>query len=135
MEKHITLVGVLNIVYRSVVILGAFVLLILAAGFNRFFDILIRHGDIRPDEVPIELLNIVPAILLVVAVVMICVSILGIIAGAGVLKKKEWARILLLVISFFNLIRIPLGTILGVYSLWVLMNDQTIKIFAPPPKQ
>jgi hypothetical protein len=47
------------------------------------------------------------------------------------MKKKEWGRITMLVISFFNLIHIPLGTVLGVYSIWVLLNDETIRLFNP----
>jgi hypothetical protein len=40
-------------------------------------------------------------------------------------------RILVLVVSFFNLLHVPLGTLLGVYSLWVLLNDETIRQFNP----
>jgi len=132
MEKHITLVGVLNIVYRGVAILGSMILVVLAIGFGGLFDFLVHTGEIRPHEVPIEVLNIVPLILLIVALVIVTVSTVGIIAAVGVLKRKEWGRILLLVISFFSLIRIPLGTILGVYSIWVLMNSDTIKLFNQP---
>jgi hypothetical protein len=38
----------------------------------------------------------------------------------------------MLVISFFNLLRVPLGTILGGYSIWVLLNDETIRLFDAP---
>jgi hypothetical protein len=62
---------------------------------------------------------------------MMIVSVAGIIGGVGVLHHREWGRILLLVVSFFNLLRIPLGTMLGVYTLWVLMNDETIALFSP----
>jgi hypothetical protein len=133
MDKHVTLVGVLNIVYRSVVILGAAVLALLAMAFGRLFDALMRTGSIVPDEVPAGLLDIIPIVLLIVAAVMVLVSVVGILGAVGVLKHKEWARILLLVISFFSLLRIPLGTILGIYSIWVLLNDETIRLFAPVP--
>jgi len=133
MEKHIRLVGILNIVYRALSILGAGVLFILALVFGSLFDSLIWSGHIRPHEVPIELLNIVPLVLCVIGAIIFIVSIVGIIAAYGVLHKREWARILLLVISFFHLLRIPLGTILGVYSIWVLMNDETIRLFTPAP--
>ena len=131
MERHVTLVGVLNIAYRSVVILGAGVLFVLAFGFGRLFESLIRTGSINPDEVPIEILDIVPIVLLIIASGMVLLSVVGIIGAAGVLKHKEWARILLLVISFFSLLRIPLGTLLGVYSIWVLLNKETIRLFTP----
>jgi hypothetical protein len=131
MEKHVQLVGILNIVYRALVLFGAFLLYALAVWFAPLIEILVRHGEISPRDIPFDLLQIVPLILLIIATLMLLVSVLGIIGGVGVLKKREWARVLLLVISFFNLIRIPLGTILGVYSIWVLLNSETIKLFEP----
>lgn len=133
MEKHIPLVGILNIVYRSIVILGAIVLVMVAVGFENLMDFLVRTGSITPPEVPWELLEIVPAILVVVAIVTTIVSIVGIVAAAGVLKMQSWGRVLLLVISFINILRIPLGTALGAYSIWVLMNDETIRLFGSAP--
>jgi hypothetical protein len=134
MEKHIQLVGILNIVYRSIALLGGLFLLFLAAAFWHLFGYLVQIGAIHPYEIPRELLNIVPLILICVAFLVMLVSTVGIIAGAAVLKRKEWGRILLLVVSFFNLIRIPLGTILAVYSIWVLLNGEAIKEFAPLTK-
>jgi hypothetical protein len=133
MEKHITLVGVLNIVYRSVAVLGGLILLLIAMGFDRFMEMLMKEGILQPYDVPAGLLEIVPVILAVVGLVMIAVSAVGIAGAAGVLKRKPWGRILLLIVSFFNLVRIPLGTILGAYSIWVLMNDETVRLFNPPP--
>lgn len=135
MEKHIKLVGILNIVYRSLVIFGGFVLIILAILFNRLMDFLMRIGSLHSQEIPQEILSIVPIIFLIIAICTMIVSIVGIIGAIGVLKRKEWGRIVLLVISFFNLLRIPLGTILGVYSIWVLLNDEIIKIYNPLPDQ
>ncbi len=62
---------------------------------------------------------------------MVVVSVVAIIGAVGVMRKREWARVLLLVISFLGLVRVPLGTILGVYSIWVLLNDETIRLFNP----
>ncbi len=58
-------------------------------------------------------------------------SIPEIIAGVGLIKRKEWGRILALVVSFLNLIWFPLGTALGVYSIIILLNDESVKIFNP----
>jgi hypothetical protein len=132
MEKHIQLVGILNIVYRSALLLLSLVLFFIAAVFNRFMDMIIRlsAADIR--EIPAEILDIVPLVLVVVAFLMFIVSTVGIVAGIGVLGRKRWGRILMLVVSFFNLLRIPVGTILGGYSIWVLLNDETIRLFEAP---
>ena len=43
MEKHITLVGIPNIVYESLSILGAFVLFAISIGFRYFFAIHPSH--------------------------------------------------------------------------------------------
>jgi hypothetical protein len=132
MEKHIQLVGILNIAYRSMLVLVSLFLLVVAAGFRRFFDMILRLGSIDIHEVPYELIDIVPVVLLVVALLMLVVSVAGIVAAAGVLARRPWGRVLMLVISFFNLLRIPLGTILGGYSIWVLLNDETIRLFDAP---
>jgi hypothetical protein len=131
MEKHISLVGILNIVYRALILLGAGVLFVLAASFGYLIDALVRWGSIEPDEVPSEIFNITPVILCVIATIMVVVSVVAIIGAVGVMRKREWARVLLLVISFLGLVRVPLGTILGAYSIWVLLNDETIKLFNP----
>jgi hypothetical protein len=51
-------------------------------------------------------------------------SIPGLIAGYGLLKLRPWARTLTIVLAIFELIRFPFGTILGVYSLWVLLSSE-----------
>ena len=131
MEKHVTLVGILNIVYRSLAIIGALVLFVLAFGFGYFMEFISRFNHKEMHEIPPEVLNIVPIILAFVGVLIMIFSIAGIIGAVGVIKKKEWGRITLLIVSFFSLLSIPLGTILGVYSIWVLLNDETIRLFNP----
>ena len=131
MQSHITLVGVLNIVYRAVAALGAGVLVALGFWFDPLMYALMRSHTVRPHDVPFEVMEFVPLILFIIAGVIILFSLLGIIGAIGVLRRKEWGRILLVVISFFHLIRVPLGTVLGVYSIWVLLNNETIKLFNP----
>lgn len=60
-----------------------------------------------------------------------------IIGGLGLLGCKEWARILMLVVSFVSLPTVPFGTFLGVYTMVILFNRETIRLFqglppAPP---
>jgi len=42
-------------------------------------------------------------------------------AGIGLLKYREWARILTLVLAVFLLMAFPFGTALGAYAFWVLL--------------
>jgi hypothetical protein len=48
-------------------------------------------------------------------------AILGIIAGSGLLKRRSWARVLTIVLACFALLNLPFGTVLGIYTLWVLV--------------
>jgi len=52
----------------------------------------------------------------------------GLICGYGLITKKSWSRILAIILSCLSLLSIPFGTIIGVYGLWVLFQDQTIYI-------
>jgi hypothetical protein len=132
MEKHIQLVGILNIVYRSVLLLVSLLLLFIAAEFRQLFEMILSFGQVDIREIPPGIPEIIPLILCIVGLCMFVISVTGIIAGAGVLGRRPWGRILMLVISFFHLIRVPVGTILGGYSIWVLLNDETIKLFNAP---
>jgi len=75
MEKHVTLVGILNIVYRSLAIIGALVLFALAFGFRYFMEFISRFDHNEMHEIPPGVLNIVPIILAFVGVlIMILLS-------------------------------------------------------------
>jgi hypothetical protein len=51
------------------------------------------------------------------------------IAGIGLLHRKEWARIMALVLGVLGLIEIPFGTGIGIYTLWVLLKKETVPLF------
>jgi hypothetical protein len=75
--------------------------------------------------------KILPIIATVAIWVVIIFSIPGIIAGIGLFKRKEWARILTLILSVIKLMNIPIGTAVGAYSIWVLVQDETTALFKP----
>jgi len=60
-----------------------------------------------------------------IAVVMGLLSVPSLVGGWGLLKRRPWARMLVLIVSFLNLLNVPLGTLVGGYSIWVLMNDES----------
>jgi len=64
-----------------------------------------------------------------IALWLILVSVPGIVGGIGLLKYKSWARYLVLVLSVLALASIPIGTAIGIYSIWVLVQDETAKMF------
>ncbi|HLK47592.1 MAG TPA: zinc ribbon domain-containing protein [Bryobacteraceae bacterium] len=52
-------------------------------------------------------------------------SVAGVIAGWGLLDRQPWARMLAIVLGFLNLLHMPFGTALGIYTLWVLLPAQS----------
>jgi hypothetical protein len=45
-------------------------------------------------------------------------------AGIGLLKHREWARVLALILAGFMLIAFPFGTAIGIYAFWVLLSSE-----------
>jgi predicted nucleic acid-binding Zn ribbon protein len=62
----------------------------------------------------------------VVAVIIVGGAALGFSAGWGLLHCEPWARVLALVLAFLVLfINIPVGTAVGVYTMWVLLPGES----------
>jgi hypothetical protein len=57
----------------------------------------------------------------------------GLIGSIYLIKHRSWARILVLILGFINLIEIPIGTALGIYTIWVLFKDETTRLFTSSP--
>jgi hypothetical protein len=118
MEGHIKAVGALCIALSVIAILvGGFIFVLLAGiGFA------VQDGDASA---------VLSTIGFVIGAFLTIVSIPGIIGGIGLLNRREWARILVIVISALHLINIPIGTIIGGYSIWVLVQPETVRLFNP----
>ena len=117
MDKHITVVGVLQIAFGILGLIGAIIVSIV---FN-FVD-----NFVEGDEVAIMVLGGVKVIL---SLFLAFFSIIKIIGGIGVLNYKNWARYVVIVLAVFSCFNIPFGTLVGVYSLWALLRDETIALF------
>ena len=65
----------------------------------------------------------------VIAGIILFCSLPVIIAGVGLFKKREWGRILTLIISVMHLLNFPVGTAIGVYCIWVMVQPEVIEQF------
>jgi len=119
MEKHVSIIGVLWIVLGCLGFLGGFILWGLLFGISFIPDM--------GYEAPF----IMRAAALGIGLLMWILSIPKIIAGIGLLKHKEWARILTLILAFLSILDFPLGTALAVYSFVILIKDEVIRVFKP----
>lgn len=116
MEKHINVVASLQIGFSIFgIIIGGII-----------FAILHFAGGISGDHEAQFILSIIANVLIIFFTVL-CIP--GIIAGIGLFKRKEWARILTLIISVLDLFNFPLGTAIGAYSIWALVQPETVEYF------
>ena len=57
-------------------------------------------------------------------------SLPSILTGRGLLNRRPWARIVGIILGILSLPGFPIGTAIGAYALWVLLNDRTAAEFA-----
>lgn len=62
----------------------------------------------------------VPGIVRGIGGVFMVIAVAGALAGWGLMDRRPWARMLAIVLGVLALFKIPLGTALGIYTLWVL---------------
>jgi hypothetical protein len=126
-RDHVRILAVLNIVLGSIALLIGACLLLFFGGLGVLARVA-GHDD--PDAfVAIPLLGAVGGIIFVALLLFSAPQIIG---GIGLLKGQPWARILMIVLSALGLMSIPIGTALGIYGLWVLLNEETARMFAAP---
>lgn len=117
MKKHVTVVGAIHIGFGILGLIGALVVL---------FALNFARGFVANEEIP----NMVLKILAISLPLLIgFMSTLGLVGGIGLLAFKSWARYLVIVVAVLGCLNIPIGTLKGVYSIWVLVQDDTIKLF------
>jgi hypothetical protein len=74
-----------------------------------------------PPEVP----GFVPHLVQTIGLALTIFAALGGITGWGLLARQSWARLLALILGGLNLLDVPFGTALGIYTLWVLLPAQS----------
>lgn len=117
MKKHVTVVGAIHIGFGTLGLIAAVVV---------FFALSFAKGFVANEEIPSMVLGFLS---LSLPLLIGFLSTLGLVGGIGLLAFKPWARILVIVIAALGCLNIPIGTLKGVYSLWVLLQDDTIKLF------
>ena len=125
MKNRITAVGIIRIGYGAMGLLTA----LIVAG------ILIGSGLIAQANGDRQALPILTAIAVFVGLLVGGLSVLHVVGGWGLLKRQKWARYLVMVLSVMDLLNIPIGTALGVYSLWVLLQTDVEAVFAGEPAE
>jgi hypothetical protein len=117
-RNHVRLLGILWMAYSSLyVVLGIAVLVVAQIIFGG--TIHINGGP--PPEVTVWLRPLITC----VGWLIMAIAATGFFAGWGLLQREAWARTVALIVGFLALLRIPVGTALGIYTLWVLLPSQS----------
>jgi len=117
MKKHVTVVGAIHIGFGILGLIGAIAIFV-ALNFAK--------GFVENEEIPTMVLGFLS---LSLPLLVGFLSTLGLVGGIGLLSFAPWARYLVIVVAALGCLNIPIGTLKGVYSLWVLLQDETIKLF------
>ena len=119
MKQHVSFVGALHVGFGILGLLGAVAIYL---SFIFVFDF------VEQEPIAQKILSFIGNIL---SLIILFFSSLGVIGGIGLFSYKPWARILVMIVSAINCLNVPVGTAKGVYSIWVLMQPETIDLFEP----
>jgi hypothetical protein len=120
MKKHVTVVGAIHIGIAILGLIGALVVFLLM-DFAR--------GFIPEQDIPDAVMKMISVLLTSIPLLIAVISILRLVGGIGLLSQQMWARYVIIIVSIIGMLNVPIGTLLGVYSLWVLMQAETMKLF------
>lgn len=116
METNKKLLGILHIVYGT----GIILLFVMVNMFIQIFlPFLAESGDL--DGIPELVFSLVKTIFLILVVIIPLPSIIG---GFAILNGKRWGLIPMMISGCLSLLSFPLGTALGVFTIWVYLKDQ-----------
>jgi hypothetical protein len=124
MQTHVKVLGVVYLAFGGLMLLGALFLLVMMGGVA---GIVGASADADDAAIAIPVLGLAGTAL---ALFLGVFSLPSLATGYGLINYKEWARVLGIVLSAINLINIPLGTLVGAYGLWVLLNKETERLFS-----
>lgn len=119
MDTHKKIAGVLFIVTGVLHIIGY---LFVSAFFAFLFPRILEEA--RGDEGAWILEWVGQFGQLIGIIIVFFLAIPSIIAGIGLLAKQKWALTMALIIACFKLFSFPIGTAIGIYVIWIFVQNQ-----------
>jgi len=111
LEQHLRTLGILWMIVGGLTLVPALILMFLSS---------VAHMAIPFSNAVAHELG--PLFLMIVGAGFLIVGAGGLLVGWGLIKHQPWARIAAIVVGILAIIHPPLGTILGIYTLWVLLS-------------
>lgn len=119
-DSHKKVLGILFLISGA---LSIFAMLLLQFFLSTIFSLALHEID--PDER--RVVEFVMAFVQYVPVFIIFFfSLPTLIAAYGLLTRKSWAVLFALIVGCFKLFSFPIGTAIGIYSIWIYSEDQKL---------
>jgi hypothetical protein len=83
-------------------------------------------GVVTEDPVALRILTVTAA---AIGGLLFVLGVPGLVAGIGLLRRTSWSRVMALVLSVFELVAFPIGTLLAAYTIFVLSQQAAIDAF------
>lgn len=125
MRVHLDLLGRLHLLLGGFAVLSGVSLVILAAGTRSALDDLLMDGPGGQAGV---------VILATCGIVFLSGGLALAAAGRGLDRRRRAGRLGALALAIPNLLVVPFGTALSLYTFWVLLNDEARQEFGRPPR-
>ena len=119
MRTHLSILAALHLVFSAFRLFIAATILVATLGAGAFLSFS------RTADVPMGTGLLVGTVGTIVSAVFGVLAIPGLALAYGLWKRRSWARVLGIVLGAIDLIHFPFGTVLGVYTLWVMFQPET----------
>ena len=124
MPSHVDFVGVLFIVWGLLTTLVGMSTLALGAAAVALIAAATREGG--PNGFAAGVTAVIFTTLAIIAIVW---GSAHVVVGVPLRRRRPWARMAALMLGSVDLLLLPYGTALGVYALWVLLNEHGKAVF------
>ena len=124
MTSHVDFVGVLFIVWGLLTALVGVSTLALGIGAVAMIASASRGGGAGGFAA-----GVTAAVFTALAIIAIVWGAAHVLVGVPLRRHRPWARLMALMLGSVDLVLLPYGTALGVYALWVLLNEKGKALF------
>lgn len=121
MEKHLDVLGALFLGIAAMGLVGLMVVVVIFG----FASTLVGATAVQRGDAPAFVAYIPGIFGLLIALAIAASTIPSLIAGFGLIKRRHWAAVAALVAGVLCLPVFPIGTGVGLYAIWVFLQDGT----------
>lgn len=112
LQEHLRTLGILWMVLGGLTLLPAFFLMFLSS---------VIHIAIPFSNTVAR--NLGPLVMMIIGGSLLLVGASGLLVGWGLMQHQPWARVPAIIVGVLALFHPPLLTVLGIYTLWVLLGQ------------